>query len=214
MAIFYCIIKVRFDKLLGLNLMKNLYLNGLLLILLLPTLVSCVPLFAVGVGAGAGTGAVMSDDRRTSGMFVEDEIIELKSGRRIKEQLRDTVHINVTSYNRNVLLTGEAPQADVKQRIETLVMSVDNVRNIVNDIKISGNTTLASRSKDSLITSNVKARFLHAGDFRFNHIKVITENGIVYLLGMVKRNEAESAANIASTTSGVLKVIKVFEYMD
>lgn len=194
--------------------MKNLHLNRLLLILFLPTLVSCVPLFAVGIGAGAGTGAVMSDDRRTSGMFVEDEIIELKSGRRIKEQLRDTVHINVTSYNRNVLLTGEAPQADIIQRIETLVMSVDNVRNIVNDIKVSENSSFASRSKDSLITSNVKARFLHSGEFRFNHIKVITENGIVYLLGMVKRDEAESAANIASTTSGVLKVIKVFEYLD
>lgn len=194
--------------------MKNLFLNSLLFILLLPALVSCVPLFAVGVGAGAGTGAVMSDDRRTSGMFVEDEVIELKSVRRIKEQFKDTVHINVTSYNRNVLLTGEAPQDETKQRIETLVMSVDNVRNIVNDIKVSENSSLASRSKDSLITSNVKARFLHSGQFRFNHIKVITENGIVYLLGMVKRDEAENAAEIASATSGVLKVIKVFEYLD
>jgi len=194
--------------------MKNLFLNSLLLILLLPALVSCVPLFAVGIGAGAGTGAVMSDDRRTSGMFVEDEVIELKSGRRIKEQFKDTVHINVTSYNRNVLLTGEAPQDETKQRIETLIMSVDNVRNIVNDIKISENSSLASRSKDSLTTSNVKARFLHSGQFKFNHIKVITENGIVYLLGMVKRAEAENAAEIASTTSGVLKVIKVFEYLD
>ncbi len=194
--------------------MKNLFLNILLLILLLPVLVSCIPLFAVGVGAGAGTGAVMSDDRRTSGMFVEDEIIELKSGRRIKEQFKNTAHINVTSYNRNVLLTGEAPQNEAKQQIETLVMSVDNVRNIVNNIKVSENSSLASRSKDSLITSNVKARFLHSGQFRFNHIKVITENGIVYLLGMVKREEADNAAEIASTTSGVLKVIKVFEYLD
>ncbi len=194
--------------------MKNLFLNSLLLILLLPALVSCIPLFAVGVGAGAGTGAVMSDDRRTSGMFVEDEVIELKSVRRIKEQYKDTVHINVTSYNRNVLLTGEAPQDETKQQIETLIMSVDNVRNIVNDIKVSENSSLASRSKDSLITSNVKARFLHSGQFRFNHIKVITEKGIIYLLGMVKRDEAENAADIASTASGVLKVIKVFEYLD
>ena len=214
MAIFYCIIKPRIDKLLGLNVMKNLFLNSLLLVLLVPALVSCVPLFAVGVGAGAGTGAVMSDDRRTSGMFVEDELIELKSGRRIREQLKDTVHINVTSYNRNVLLTGEAPQDETIQQIETLVMSVENVRNIVNGIKVSENSSLASRSKDSLITSNVKARFLHSGQFRFNHIKVITEKGIVYLLGMVKRDEAENAAEIASTTSGVLKVIKVFEYLD
>ena len=194
--------------------MKNLFLNSLLLVLLVPALVSCVPLFAVGVGAGAGTGAVMSDDRRTSGMFVEDELIELKSGRRIREQLKDTVHINVTSYNRNVLLTGEAPQDETIQQIETLVMSVENVRNIVNGIKVSENSSLASRSKDSLITSNVKARFLHSGQFRFNHIKVITEKGIVYLLGMVKRDEAENAAEIASTTSGVLKVTKVFEYLD
>ena len=194
--------------------MKNLYLNGLLLILVLPALISCVPLFAVGVGAGAGTGAVMSDNRRSSGMFVEDEVIELKSARRIKEQLGNAVHINVTSFNRNVLLTGEAPEAAMKQRIEALVMSVDNVRNIINEITISGKTSLTSRSNDSLLTSKVKSRFLHSGQFRFNHIKVITENGVVYLLGMVTRAEAENAAEIAGTTSGVLKVVKVFEYLD
>lgn len=194
--------------------MKTSFLNGLLFILLIPALISCVPIFAVGVGAGAGTGAVMSDDRRTSGMFVEDEVIELKSGRRINEQFGNAVHINVTSYNRNVLLTGEAPEAARIQQIEKLVMSVDNVRNIVNDIKIAGKSTLASRSNDLLLTSKVKGRFLHSGQFRFNHIKVITENGVVYLLGMVKRTEADNAAEIASTTSGVLKVVKVFEYLD
>ncbi|MDP1559540.1 MAG: BON domain-containing protein [Nitrosomonas sp.] len=194
--------------------MKNLYFNGLLLTLLIPALVGCVPLFAVGVGAGAGTGAYMSVDRRTSGIFVEDEGIELRTARRISQQLGNSVHINVTSFNRNVLLTGEAPTETAKQEIEKLAMSVQNVRNIVNEIKIAGNTSLHSRSTDAVTTSKVKTRFLHAGQFQINHVKIITENGIVYLMGLVKHREAESAAEIASTTSGVLKVVKVFEFLD
>lgn len=194
--------------------MKNSYLNGLLFILLFPALVGCVPFFAVGAGAGAGTGAVMSDDRRTSGMFVEDEVIELRSSRRINEQLGNAVHINVTSYNRNVLLTGEAPEEAMRQQAGTLVMSIANVRNIVNEITISGKSSLSSRSHDTLLTSKVKGRFLHGGQFRFNHIKVITEKGVVFLLGLVTRAEAENAANIASSTAGVVKVVKVFEYLD
>lgn len=193
--------------------MKNLSINYLL-VLLLPMLVSCAPLVAVGVGAGAGTGAVVSEDRRTSGMFIEDEAIELKSNRRIKEQLGNDVRINSTSFNRVVLLTGEAPTETLKQQAEKLVMSVQNVRKIVNEIVIAEKSSLASRSKDTLITSQVKGRFLTKGKFQINHIKVVTENGVVYLLGMVKREEAENAAEIASSTSGVQKVVKVFEYLN
>lgn len=193
--------------------MKNLSINYLL-VLLLPMLVSCAPLVAVGVGAGAGTGAVVSEDRRTSGMFIEDEAIELKSNRRIKEQLGNDVRINSTSFNRVVLLTGEAPSEALKDQAEKLVMSVQNVRKIVNEITIAEKSSLASRSRDTLITSQVKGRFLTKGKFQINHIKVVTENGVVYLLGMVKRKEAENAAEIASATSGAQKVVKVFEYLD
>jgi osmotically-inducible protein OsmY len=194
--------------------MKSIYLNLLLLVLVFPALVSCVPLFAVGVGAGVGTGAAISEDRRTSGMFVEDEIIELKSVRRIKQQFGKNVHINVTSFNRNVLLSGEAPDEATKGQIEKLVMSVQNVRNIFNEIGISEKSTLASRSNDTLTTSKVKGRFLRSGKFQINHIKIVTEKNVVFLLGMVKHIEADSAAEIASTTAGVTRVVKVFEYLD
>ena len=107
------------------NQMKNLSLNGLL-ILLLPILASCAPMVAVGVGAGAGTGAVVAEDRRTSGTFVEDETIESRSGRRIKEQLGNKVHINVTSFNRIVLLTGEVPDETMKEQAERLVMTIQS----------------------------------------------------------------------------------------
>ncbi len=193
--------------------MKYLSINWLLA-LLLPILVSCAPLVAVGVGAGAGTGAVVTEDRRTSGMFIEDEAIELKSNRRIKEQLGNDVRINSTSFNRVVLLTGQAPNEEMKEQAEKLVMSVQNVRKIVNEIAIAEKISLASRSKDALITSQVKGRFLTKGKFQINHIKVVTENSVVYLLGMVKRDEAENAAEIASSTSGVRKVVKAFEYLD
>jgi osmotically-inducible protein OsmY len=194
------------------NQMKNLSLK--LLILLLPILASCAPMVAVGVGAGAGTGAVVAEDRRTSGTFVEDETIESRSGRRIKEQLGNKVHINVTSFNRIVLLTGEVPDETMKEQAERLVMTIQNVREIINEIAIAEKSTLTSRSNDALITSRVKGRFLTRGEFQINHIKVVTEDSTVYLLGMIKREEADNAAEIARSTSGVLKVVKAFEYLD
>lgn len=166
------------------------------------------------VSTAAGSGAYVSEDRRTSGTFIEDEGIELKSARRIHQQFGNSVHINVTSYNRIVLLTGEAPTEAVKMDIERLIMGVDNVRKIYNEIAVAGNTSLASRSNDSLITSKVKARFLTERKFQINHVKIVTENEVVYLLGVVTRQEAENAAQIASSTAGVKKVVKVFEYLN
>ena len=166
------------------------------------------------IGTAAVTGAYISEDRRTSGMFIEDEGIELKSTRRIHQQFGDNVHINVTSYNRLVLLTGEAPTATIKTDIEKLIMGVDNVRRIYNEIAIAGNTSLSSRSNDTLLTSKVKARFLTERKFQINHVKIVTENEVVYLLGVVTRQEAESAAQITSSTAGVKKVVKVFEYLN
>nr|MBP9871622.1 BON domain-containing protein [Nitrosomonas sp.] len=166
------------------------------------------------VGTAAGTGAYISEDRRTSGMFIEDEGIELKGARRIHQQYGDHVHINVTSYNRIVLLSGEVPTAAIRADVEKLMMGVENVRKIYNELVIAANTTLASRSNDTLITSKVKARFLAERKFQINHIKIVTENEVVFLLGVVTRQEADNAAQIASSTAGVKKVVKAFEYLN
>lgn len=192
--------------------MKYLNQTWLALILFLPILVGCVPMFAVGTATG--TGAYISEDRRTSGMFIEDEGIELKGGRRIYQQFGDKVHINITSYNRMVLLTGEAPTETIKTDIEKLIMGVDNVRKIFNEIAVAGNTSLTSRSNDTMITSKVKTRFLTERKFQINHVKIVTENEVVYLLGVVTQQEADNAAQIASSTAGVKKVVKVFEYIN
>ena len=189
--------------------MKYLNQTWLALILFLPILVGCVPMFAVGTATG--TDAYISEDRRTSGMFIEDEGIELKGARRIYQQFGDKVHINITSYNRMVLLTGEAPTETIKTDIEKLIMGVDNVRKIFNEIAVGGNTSLTSRSNDTMITSKVKTRFLTERKFQINHVKIVTENEVVYLLGVVTQQEADNAAQIASSTAGVKKVVKVFE---
>ncbi|MBY0500047.1 MAG: BON domain-containing protein [Nitrosomonas sp.] len=191
--------------------MKYLNWHGLSLLLCFPLLTGC-PMYSVSTASGSNS--YISEDRRTSGIFIEDEGIELKTSRRIHQQFGNSVHINVTSYNRIVLLTGEAPTEAVKTNIERLVMGVDNVRRIHNEIAIAANTALSSRSNDTLLTSKVKARFLAERKFQINHVKIVTENGIVYLLGMVTREEGDNAAQIASSTSGVRKVVKAFEYLN
>lgn len=191
--------------------MKYLNWHGLSLLLCFPLLTGC-PMYSVSTASGSNS--YISEDRRTSGIFIEDEGIELKASRRIHQQLGNSVHINVTSYNRIVLLTGEAPTEAVKTNIERLVMGVDNVRRIHNEIAIAANTALSSRSNDTLLTSKVKARFLAERKFQINHVKIVTENGVVYLLGMVTREEGDNAAQIASSTSGVRKVVKAFEYLN
>jgi osmotically-inducible protein OsmY len=192
--------------------MKRFNHKGLLIVILLAPFVSGCALLAVAGVAGVGTGVAMSQDRRSSGIFVEDEAIEMKGGRRISERYGDNVHVNVTSFNRNVLLTGEAPTEAAKVEIANLVKGVENVRSVVNEITVGPVSTFATRSNDTLITSKVKGRFMDGGKFQINHVKVVTENGVVYLLGMVNRTEADSAVQIASSTSGVRKVVKVFEY--
>ncbi len=194
--------------------MKNSNWGWLLLALLLPTFSGCEVLVATGIVTGVGTGLAVSEDRRTSGTFVEDEGIELKSAKYIRENLGTNVHANITSFNRNVLLTGEAPTEAMKKEVENLVKGIINVRNVTNEITIANASSLISRSNDMLITTKVKGRFLDSGRFQINHVKVVTESGVVYLLGLVKRQEAESASETASSTSGALKVVKVFEYLD
>lgn len=181
-----------------------------LAVILVPLLSGCFPVAATGVGATA----LVMEDRRTTGTYVEDEGIELKTSNRISDRLRDQVHINVTSYNRNVLLTGEAPTEALRTEVEKIARGVENVRAITNEIAVAGPSSFTSRSNDTLITSKVKARFVDAGKFQANYVKVVTENSVVYLLGLVKHKEAEDATEIARTTGGVQKVVKVFEYLD
>ena len=186
----------------------------LILVLLFPLLSGCALLVAGGLATGVGTGVAVSQDRRTSGTFVEDEGIEFKSNRRISEKLGGNVNINVTSFNRNVLLTGEALTEEFKKEAEKLVRGVENVRGVTNEIAIAGPSSFGSRSNDALITSKVKARFMDSGQFQVNHVKVVTEDAVVYLLGLIKPGEAESAVDIARSTNGVRKVVKVFEYQN
>jgi osmotically-inducible protein OsmY len=166
--------------------------------------------FPVLVG-GAVMGGLVATDRRTSGSVVEDEGIELRSSSRIKEALGDRGHINVTSYNRQVLLSGEVPSAQDKQLVEQIVSRVDNVRNIVNELAVMGNASLTQRSSDSLITGRVKASLVDAKDLFSNAFKVVTERGTTYIMGRVTEREAKRATQVVSSTSGVQKVVRIFE---
>jgi osmotically-inducible protein OsmY len=187
------------------------YLTLLFLVLMLGLLQGCFPIIATGVG----TGALMASDRRTTGTYIEDEGIELKAGGRISNKYGDTVHVNVTSFNRRALITGEVPNEAAKNDIAQIVAGVENVKSVSNELSVSGLSSLSSRGNDTLITSDVKLRFLNNGKtFRAEHIKVVTENGVVFLMGLVYHKEADAASEIASTTKGVLRVVKVFEYLD
>ena len=194
--------------------MQNLHrIQVLLVLLMLPFFSGCALLVAAGV-ATVGTGVAVSQDRRTGGMLVEDQNIESKSNRRISEKMGDNAHVNVTSFNRNVLLTGEVSSESARTEIEQAVKSVEHVRNVVNELAVTPVSSFTSRSNDALITSKVKGRFMDGGKFQINHVKVITEDSVVYLLGIVNADEAGSAVDIARSTNGVRKVVKVFEYMN
>ena len=182
----------------------------LICIALLPVISGCM---AVAVGGAAATGFIVGEDRRTVGTITEDQGIEIKASNRIEEKVKDA-HINITSYNRAVLLTGEVSSEAAKADAERIARAVENVRSVFNELQVSGNTSLQARTNDSVITSKVKARFVDAGKFSPVHVKVVTENGVVYLLGMVKRQEAADATEVARTTGGVRKVVRVFEYRD
>ena len=186
------------------------YSSLLLLTLLMPALQGCFPVIAGGVGAGV----VMATDRRTSGIFIEDQGIEIKAQKRISDKLKDEVHVNVTSFNLSALMTGEAQNEALRMEAENIVKTVPNVRQVFNEIAISPVTNYSARSNDSYITTKVKARMVEANKFNANHVKVVTEASAVYLLGLVTRKEAEDATEIARTTSGVVKVVKLFEYLD
>lgn len=183
------------------------------LILLALSVINLQGCFSV-VATSAGSGVLMAEDRRTAGAYIEDEGIELKAASRLNEKFKDTVHINVTSFNRNVLITGEVPTEAAKQDAEQIVRNVSGTLNVLNELAIAGNSSYTVRSNDTYLTSKVKVRFVDKGKFQTNHVKVVTENSVVYLLGLVTRKEADSAVEIARTTGGVQKVVKAFEYLD
>jgi osmotically-inducible protein OsmY len=189
---------------------KTALIRSALVVLMATQLTACLP----AVVGGAAAGGVMAADRRTSGIYIEDQGIEIKAEKNIKDQLGDKIHVNVTSYNRNVLITGEADDETTKAKAEAIVKAVDNVKHVTNELAIDMKSTISNRNNDAYVTSKVKARMLKEGRFPANYVKVVTESSVVYLMGLVTKQEAEDAVEIASGTDGVYRVVKVFEYID
>ena len=168
------------------------------------------------VAAGVGAGVMMSaSDRRSAGALVEDDTIESKAEKRIEEKYKDSAHVSVTAYNRFALVTGTAASEEAKMDIERIVGSIPNVKGIANELVVGGTeANKTSSSGDARITANVKIRFVRSKALKADSVKVVTENSVVYLMGLVTRAEADAASDIASTTAGVQKVVRVFEYID
>ena len=176
--------------------------------LVLPLLQGC---FTV-VAAGVTTGALATFDRRSYGIQTDDEGIEWKASTQINEKLGDKAHINFTSYNRRVLLSGEVPSEDARAEAERLTLATNNVAGVFNELTVGPASSFGDRSNDSFITSKVKSRFVDAGKFNPVHVKVVTESAVVYLFGIVTEREAADATEIARTTGGVRKVVRLFEF--
>jgi osmotically-inducible protein OsmY len=180
--------------------MRNRRLLLVYLAVLIPALQGCIP------------GLI--DDRRTSATQIEDSGIERKIGNRIEEKFGTEVHYDVVSFNRYVVLMGEAPTQQAKDDIGALALGVQNVRNVQNEMVVGPATSSATRANDAYLTSKVKTRLATASKVSPARIKVVTEDSAVFLMGLVTHKEADEAAEIASTTGGVRKVVKVFEYTD
>lgn len=187
---------------------KRLVLSVAAAALLAGSLTACVPLVLGGAVAG---GSLVATDRRTSGAQLEDEGIELRALGRLRGEIGERSHVNLTSYNRQVLLTGEAASAQDKQLIEQIVSRVENVNSIINELAVMGNATLTQRSSDALVTGRVKATLVDTRDLYANAFKVVTERGTTYLMGRVTQREADRATEVVRTTPGVQKVVRIFE---
>jgi osmotically-inducible protein OsmY len=171
------------------------------------TLTACAPI----VLGGAAVSAMVAVDRRTSGAQIEDESIELRGASRLRDALGDRAHINVTSYNRQVLLTGEVPTEQAKQQAEQIALKVENVKGVVNELAVTAPTSLMQRSSDTLVTGKVKASIVDDRNLSVSAFKIVTERGTVYLMGLVTSSEADRATQIARHIDGVQKVVRVFE---
>ena len=166
---------------------------------------------ALLIGGAVVGGALSITDRRTTGTQLDDQTIELKSIPRINEAVGERAHVNITSFNRTVLITGEAPNEADRAAIEQAVARIENVQATVNELVISGNSSLTARSNDTILTSKVKASYLDAKDLQSNTLKVVAERAVVYLMGLVTEREASRATELARGVSGVGKVVRVFE---
>ena len=180
---------------------------GALAVATLASLQGCIAL----LGAGAVAGGLSLNDRRTGGTQIEDQSIELKSGGRLRDAIGDKGHVNVTSYDRIVLLSGEVSSEADKAAAEKAVRDIEGVNNVVNELEVGPNSTISTRSSDTVITTRVKSALIDAKDVQASAIKVITERGNVYLMGRVTEREATRAAEIARAQPSVLKVVRVFE---
>jgi osmotically-inducible protein OsmY len=175
---------------------------------LVSVLGGCAPLLLGGVAAG---GVLVSTDRRTSGTQLEDEGIELRATSRLSEQFGERGHFNVTSFSRQALLTGEVPTEADKAKAERTVAGVDNVRSVVNELAVLGNSTLTQRSNDALVSGRVKAALVDAQDLTVHAFKVVTERGTVYLMGRVTQREANRATAVVRGVQGVQRVVRVLD---
>lgn len=176
-------------------------------LLTIASLSACAPL----VLGGAVGGAFMATDRRTSGIQLEDQAIELKVGNRIREAIGDQGHINVNAYNRRVLLTGEVPNEADRAAAQQAAAAVENVDNVYNELMVSLNSSFSTRANDVLLASKVKATLVDARDIISNAFSVIVERGDVYIMGLVTEREANRAAELAASVKGVNRVVKVMQ---
>ncbi|WP_301100741.1 BON domain-containing protein [Propionivibrio sp.] len=186
---------------------KNVIAALLLGATVLPALQGCFPM----VAAGVTTGVLATMDRRSLGTQTEDESIEWKASSRVGDKLGDKAHLNFTSFNRKVLMTGEVPSSLDKAEAERIVTGITNVQGVYNELAVGPVSSYSERSNDSFITSKVKSRSVDSGKFNPVHVKVVTEAGVVFLLGMVTQPEADSAIGVARTTAGVKKVVNLLE---
>jgi osmotically-inducible protein OsmY len=190
------------------KLLKHPFLHKCVLIACLTASVSaCAPILM----GGALMGSFVATDRRTSGAQLEDESIELRAAKRIWDNLGDRVHVNITSYNRQVLITGEVPNFQEREVVEQIVAKIENVRSTVNELAVLGNTGLTQRSSDVIVSTRVRAGLVDARDLFANAFKVVTMRGTTYIMGRVTQREANRATEVVRSTPGVQKVVRLLE---
>jgi len=188
--------------------MKFVHLRTTSAVLVLATcMTACAPFLVAGVAGSA----LVATDRRTSGTQLEDETIELRGSAKVRDMFGEKVHVNVTSYNRQVLLTGEVPSDRERQAVAAIVEKVENVKSVANELSAMPNASLGSRSNDLVITGKIKATLIDSRDLFANAFKVVTERNTVYLMGRVTQREADSATALIRNVGGVNKVVRMFE---
>jgi osmotically-inducible protein OsmY len=188
------------------SVIRYLTLCTLVLVAIAP-LSACFPL----VAGGAYMTGMVAVDRRTSGAMLEDQSIELKISSRIRDALGERAHVNVTSYNRKVLLTGETPDPQDKERVSEIARNIDNISAVWNEVGATPISTLSERTSDAVISGRIKAELLDSKDLFTNAFKIVTERGTVYIMGLITPREAKRVSSLASGVTGVKKVVLVHE---